>query len=94
MARPRKNDGGLYKREDSKTWWMWYCWDRDGQRQRESTLAEDWQEAQQCLMNRLQARDENTLPAIRRGQQLTFGGMGGSLPGAFFQAALSRAEDP
>ncbi len=29
---------------------------------------EDWQEAQKCLRERLQARDNNTLPAIRRGR--------------------------
>ena len=40
---------------------------------RESTLTEDWGEAQKCLRERLQARDNNTLPALRRGQDLTFG---------------------
>jgi integrase len=47
--------------------------DKDGNRQRESTLTEDWGEAQKCLRERLQARDNNTLPALRRGQDLTFG---------------------
>jgi len=47
--------------------------DRDGIRRRESTLLEDWGEAQKCLRDRLQARDNNTLPALRRGQDLTFG---------------------
>ena len=72
MARPVKHDGGLYKREGSKVWWMRYR-DKDGVRQRESTLTEDWDEAQKCLKERLQARDNNTLPALRRGQDLTFG---------------------
>ena len=72
MARPVKHDGGLYKREGSKVWWMQYR-DKDGVRQRESTRTEDWNEAQQCLRERLQARDNNTLPALRRGQDLTFG---------------------
>ena len=47
--------------------------DRDGKRRRESTFSEDWQEAQKRLRERLQARDNNTLPALRRGQELRFG---------------------
>jgi integrase len=47
--------------------------DKDGIRRRESTLTEDWGEAQKRLRERLQARDNNTLPALRRGQDLTFG---------------------
>src|SRR5579863_519117 len=72
LARPVKHDGGLYKREGSKIWWMRYR-DKDGVRQRESTLTEDWDEAQKRLRVRLQARDNNTLPALRRGQDFTFG---------------------
>src|SRR5215468_7263577 len=67
LARPVKHDGGLYKREGSKIWWMRYR-DKDRVRQRESTLTEDWDEAQKRLRERLQARDNNTLPALRRGQ--------------------------
>jgi integrase len=72
LARPVKHDGGLYKRDGSKVWWMHYR-DKGGVRRRESTLSEDWGEAQKCLRERLQARDNNTLPALRRGQDLTFG---------------------
>jgi len=72
MARPRKDDGGLYKREGSKVWWMRYR-DKSGVRRRESTLTEDWGEAQKYLRERLQARDNNTLPVLRRGQELSFG---------------------
>src|SRR5580693_1367800 len=72
MARPRRDDGGLYKREGSKVWWMRYR-DKGGIRRRESALTEDWGEAQKCLRERLQARDNNTLSALRRGQDLTFG---------------------
>ena len=72
MARPRKHDGGLYKRQGSKVWWMRYR-DKSGIRHRESTLTEDWGEAQKCLRERLLARDNNTLPALRRGQDLQFG---------------------
>jgi len=72
LARPLKHDGGLYKREGSKIWWMRYR-DKDRIRHRESTLTEDWTEAQKCLRARLQARDNNTLPALRRGRDLAFG---------------------
>ncbi len=47
--------------------------EKDGKRRRESTLTEDWGEAQKCLRERLQARDNNTLPALRVGRILQFG---------------------
>jgi len=72
LARPVKHDGGLYKREGSKVLWMRYR-DKDGIRRRESTLTEDWGEAQMRLRERLQARDNNTLSALRRGHDLAFG---------------------
>lgn len=72
MARPVKHDGGLYRRSESKVWWMQYR-DKTGERQRESTGTEDWDEAQRILRERLQARDNNTLPSMRRGRGLTFG---------------------
>jgi integrase len=72
MARPVKHDGGLFRRSGSKIWWMQYR-DKAGQRQRESTGTEDWDEAQQRLRERLQARDNNTLSSLRRGRELTFG---------------------
>jgi integrase len=71
VARPIKHDGGLYKRTGSKVWWMQYR-DKAGQRQRESTGVEDWNQAQQILRERLQARDNNTLPSVRRGRELQF----------------------
>jgi integrase len=46
--------------------------DRDRKRQRESTNTDDWEEAQKQLRERLQARDSNTLPLLRKGEQLTF----------------------
>ena len=58
--------------KDSKIWWMRYR-DKNGVRRRESTFTEDWTEAQKCLRERLQARDNHTLPALRRVQDLTFG---------------------
>jgi integrase len=48
--------------------------DKAGTRQRESTGTEDWDEAQKRLRERLQARDNNTLSALKRGQDLSFGG--------------------
>src|SRR5580700_4587955 len=72
LARPVKHDGGLYKRDGSKVWWMRYR-DKDGIRRRESTLTEDWGEAQMRLRERLQAPDNNTLSALRRGHDLAFG---------------------
>lgn len=71
MARPSRHDGVVYKRRDSRIWWMRYR-DRTGKRCLESTNTEDRQEAQQRLRERLQARDENTLCAIRRGERLLF----------------------
>ncbi len=72
MARPVKHDGGLFKRTGSKVWWTQYR-DKAGERQRESTGTEDWDEAQQRLRERLQARDNNRLSSLRRGQVLSFG---------------------
>jgi integrase len=46
--------------------------DRAGKRQRESTSTDDWEEAQKRLRERLQARDSNTLPLLRKGEELTF----------------------
>ncbi len=45
---------------------------RQGERQRESTNTDDWDEAQKKLRERLQARDDNTLPLLRKGERITF----------------------
>ena len=71
MARPSKHDGVVYRRKESKIWWMRYR-DRSGCRRLESTHTEDWQEAQRQLRERLQARDNNTLHIVRKGEQLAF----------------------
>jgi len=71
MARPSKHDGVVYRRDDSKIWWMRYR-DKSGGRHLESTGTEDWDEAQRRLRERLQARDNRTLEVVRRGEQLTF----------------------
>lgn len=72
MPRPSKHDGVLYQRKESKTWWMLYR-DKTGQRRLESTGCEDWQEANKKLRERLAARDNNILPIVRRGEQVSFG---------------------
>ena len=71
MARPSRHDGVVYQRNDSKIWWMRYR-DKSGCRRLESTQTEDWQEAQRQLRERLQARDNNTLDIVRKGEQLLF----------------------
>jgi len=71
MARPRKHDGVVYRRNDSNIWWMRYR-DKDGTRRLESTNTADWDEAQRQLRDRLTARDNNSLEVLRKGKQLTF----------------------
>jgi integrase len=71
MARPKKHDGVVYKRNDGKILWITYR-DRDGKRIRESTFTEDWQDAQRRLRERLQARDDKILEIVRKGEQLQF----------------------
>jgi integrase len=46
--------------------------DRDGKRRLESTFTDDWDEAQKRMRERLQARDNNTLEVIRKGERLRF----------------------
>jgi integrase len=70
MARPRKHDGILYRRNKSQIWWMRYR-DDAGARHRESTNTIDWKEANQKLRERLQARDDNVLETVRKGEKLT-----------------------
>jgi integrase len=72
MARPSKHDGVVYKRNDGNIWWMRYR-DKTGRRRLESTNTTDWDEAQKQMRERLAARDNNTLDAVRKGKQLTFG---------------------
>jgi integrase len=50
-----------------------YYRERDGTRRKESTFTEDWNEANQKLRERLQARDGNILQVVRKGETLTFG---------------------
>src|SRR5437016_4335563 len=71
MARPSKYDGVLYKRDGTQFWWMRYR-DRTGVRRQEPTGTPDWHEAQRKLRQRLEARDNNILEVVRKGEQLSF----------------------
>ena len=72
MSRPIAHDGVVYRRKGSKFWWLSYR-DRAGQRQRESTSTENWQQAQRMLRARLEARDGNVLQVVRKAENLSFG---------------------
>jgi len=72
MSRPVVHDGVVFRRGDSRFFSMSYR-DKDGKRKRESTLTEDLQEAHKILRSRLQARDDNALQVIRKGETLCFG---------------------
>ena len=49
-------------------------------------LTEDWNEAKKKLRERLQARDDNLLDVVRKGEILEFRTMGGLLFGELFEA--------
>jgi len=72
MARLRQHNGVVFRRKESRVWWIRYR-DRNGVRRRESTLTEDWNEAQRKLRERLQARDDNILDAVKKGESMSFG---------------------
>jgi integrase len=72
MPRARKYDGVVYPREGTSIWWIRY-WDRSGVPRRESTHTTDWQEAQAKLRERLQARDDNVLDVLKKGETLSYG---------------------
>jgi integrase len=72
MGRRRNHDGCVYRRKETKVWWMHYH-DRNGIRRSESTGTEDWNEAQRRLRERLSARDNNVLEVVRKGESMSFG---------------------
>lgn len=72
MSRPKKHDGVVYRRRGTAAWWIRYR-DRNGQARRESSQTADWNEAQRKLRERLKARDDNALDALRRGETLSYG---------------------
>jgi integrase len=71
MPRARKYDGVVYRRTGTEIWWIRYR-DRKGIARRESSRTADWQEASKKLRERLQARDENLLEVIRKGETLAY----------------------
>jgi integrase len=70
-GRPRKTGGTLFHRKNSVFWWIRYR-NRDGQILKESTGAEDPQEAERFLRQRLDARDDGHLPTVLSSKNLTF----------------------
>jgi integrase len=70
MPKSRKHEGVVFRRKESSIWWIRYR-DRNGTRRRESTLTEDWHEAQKKLRERLDARDNNVLDVVRKGEGLS-----------------------
>jgi integrase len=72
MPRSRVHDGVVFRRKESRVWWIRYR-DRNGVRRRESTLTEVWNEAQKRLRDRLQARENNVLDVVKKGESLSFG---------------------
>ena len=72
MPRSQVHDGVVFRRKESRVWWIRYR-DRNGVRRSESTLTEDWNDAQKRLRDRLQARDDNVLDVVKRGESLSFG---------------------
>ena len=72
MPRARKYDGTVYRRAGTLIWWIRYR-DRNGIARRESSQTADWQEANRKLRERLQARDDNLLEVVRKGETLAFG---------------------
>jgi integrase len=71
-GRPRKTFGTVYSRRNSVFLWIRYR-DRGGQIVKESTGTTDGQEAERFLRERLDARDEGTLPTILSSKNITFG---------------------
>jgi hypothetical protein len=72
MPRARKYDGVVYRRTGTEIWWIRYR-DRKGVARRESSLTANWDDANKRLRERLQARDDNLLEVIRKGETLTYG---------------------
>lgn len=70
-GRPRNTGGSLYRRRDSRVWWMSYR-DQDGRFKQESTGQKDKREAEKVMRKRLVARDEGLLPNALQDGGITF----------------------
>ena len=71
IGRPRNTSGSLYRRRDSRLWWMSYR-DHDGRFRQESTGERERGEAEKVLRKRLVARDEGLLPSTSPDGGITF----------------------
>jgi hypothetical protein len=71
MPRTRKYDGVVYRRAGTRILWIRYL-DNRGTWRRESSWTADWQEANKRLRERLQARDDNSLDVVRKGEKMLF----------------------
>lgn len=70
-GRPRNWSGSVYQRAGSAFWWARYR-DREGRIKKESTGTTDRETAERFLRDRLDARDEGSLPLILASKNLTF----------------------
>lgn len=70
-GRPRKRLGTIFKRSNSRHWWVRYR-DQRGRIVKESSKSEDREAAERFLRDRLDSRDDGTLSAILAGKVLTF----------------------
>ena len=70
-GRPRNTSGSLYRRRDSRVWWMSYR-DHNGKFRQESTGQREKGEAERVMRKRLVARDEGLLPSAAPGAGITF----------------------
>ena len=61
-GRPRNTAGSLYRRRDSRVWWMSYR-DHNGKFRQESTGRKEKGEAEKVMRKRLVARDEGLPPS-------------------------------
>ena len=71
IGRPRNTAGSLYRRRDSRVWWMSYR-DHNGKFRQESTGERERGEAEKVLRKRLVARDEGLLPSAAPDGGITF----------------------
>ena len=67
MPRAQKYEGVVYRRAGTAIWWIRYR-DPNGVALRESRLTVNWEEANRRPRERLQARDDNLLDVIRKGE--------------------------
>ena len=70
-GRPRNTSGSLYRRRDSRLWWMSYR-DYQGKFRQESTGERERGEAEKVMRKRLVARDEGLPPSAAPDGGITF----------------------